>query len=343
MKHTNDPESEERFHGLQVLYVEDLLTAREKTEFEEHVRSCSQCAREIEDLKTWYNRLTTDKEAFCPEQWELYEHVCREDDSMDHVGRHRESCPLCEEAASDLCSAPSERQMPDQLWDKMQPLFRRQIADQPRSRLVQWLDSFIQVLADTFRSPALALGSAAAIVLLLAVVYTHLYPPSRPELIPLLSSTSWDLGLNLMGETRQRIAVVPFLKLSEEPLSQSQVDALYRAMAPPEDVTERFGFIEPGQLKAQVASGRVRLVDRSEMLKDVASNLEVSLVALLTITKSDAGFTIDAQLIDTETGKVRKEETLRTSAGELGSGLKSVLISLLSSQTAGSPAPARRR
>jgi len=341
MKHTNDPESEERFHGLQVLYLEDLLTAREKSEFEEHVRSCSQCAREIEDLKSWYNRLTTDKNAFCPEHWELYEHVCREDGPMGNVGRHRESCPLCEEVVRALRSAPSEKRMPDHLWDKMQPLLPRQVAVQPRSRLALWLDDFIQMVADTFRSPTLALGSAAAIVLLVVVVYSHLHPPSRPELVPMLSSTTWDLGLNLMGETRQRLAVVPFLKTSGEPLSQHQVDALYRTMSPPEEAAERFQFVEPAQLKAEVAAGKVRLANRSDMLKDLASNLEVSLVALLTISQTRDGFTIEAQLIETETAKVRKKETLRTGTGDLGSGLKSVLASLLSSQSTGKSVPAQ--
>ncbi|MFH1113784.1 MAG: zf-HC2 domain-containing protein [Pseudomonadota bacterium] len=341
MKHTNDPESLERFRGLQVLYVEDLLNSREKSEFEEHVRSCPRCTREIEDLKSWYTRLTTDKDVFCPEPWELYEHIRRDDGSKGHVTSHGESCPLCGEVVGALRSSPAETRVPDELWAKMEPLLPQRVPARSSTRLALWLDGFLQMAADTFRSPALAFGTVAAVALLVVITYTHLYRPGIPDLIPMLSSTPWGLGLNMMGEARPRLAVVPFFRTSGKAPNQAQVDGLFRAMSPPKEATERFEIIEPAQLKAEAAAGTVRLADRSDMLKDLASNLEVSLVALLTISQTADGFTIEAQLIDAETGKVRRAETSRTATGQLGSGLRGVLTSLLSEHNprASDPAP----
>ena len=74
-----------------------MIAPAEKARLEEHLSTCDECALRVKELRETTAALKQNKQAFCPEPWELYEFAQSGDDPHGTVSIHVQDCPLCSE------------------------------------------------------------------------------------------------------------------------------------------------------------------------------------------------------------------------------------------------------
>lgn len=344
MKHSNNEMSEERMRDLQLLYLEDMLDPGQKKEFEEHLRTCDDCSRQLEELTQWVNTLKNNKEAFCPELWEVYEQVRGREDSARVIHAHLDQCPSCREDANALKAGTGEKVMPAELWDSFKAQFPEPVAAKPEGLVTQWLSGFMEQLSALFRPPLIAAGAVAAAILVVLI----LYPGGVAPPVVGLSSVTWkevDLRSRVMGTPppveqrgtvpldRERVAILIFFRDFKKPFTQERIDSLYWAVKPTESITDRFDVLPPARIKETLSEKTAEADTRQKLLERLHEKLGVAQVVALTVAPSANGFGIQSERLDARTGEVlRKGISKDASVEDLPSELNAAAQFLFKTQ-----------
>ena len=171
MKKPSPPTSSEHPDALLLPYVEDMITPAEKADVEEHLSTCDQCALRAEELREAIADLKQNKQAFCPEPWELHDFAQSGDDPHGVISLHVENCPLCSEDLRAWKMAQSEEPMPAELWNRLRERLPRAAPKQILPKGHDGAKLSWENLARFWKAPAMAAGVAAAVLLLVVIFY----------------------------------------------------------------------------------------------------------------------------------------------------------------------------
>ncbi len=161
---------------LLLAYLEGGLERSVRREVEEHLKGCSFCSKELELMGRMGSLLSSHPEVFHPDEEELYRLVAVGEDRDGLIAGHLETCADCREEAEMLRenlsqekeAFRSEATLPAYLAAELDRFYptesshRRTWAGLPAA-LGQWL-------TDLFRRPILAMGTAAALLLVAVLV-----------------------------------------------------------------------------------------------------------------------------------------------------------------------------
>ena len=156
-------------------YLEEDVGASTRAAVEEHLKGCAICSDELDSLRKWDALLREHPESFHPDPEDLYRLVSRGEDPAGHTKNHVESCRDCTEAVHllrEMLSAQAEAPEPSQvipgsLVSKLEELYRIPGRASHREPLSSF---FHRLLGIRFRLPVLALGTAAAAVIIVVLV-----------------------------------------------------------------------------------------------------------------------------------------------------------------------------
>lgn len=163
-------------------YLEEDVGPSTRAAVEEHLKGCAICSDELDSLRKWDALLREHPESFHPDPEDLYRLVSRGEDPAGHTKKHVESCRDCTEAVhllremlSTQAEAPEPSQViPGSLVSKLEELYRIPGRASHREPLSSF---FHRLLGIRFRLPVLALGTAAAAVIIVVLVM----PAKLPE------------------------------------------------------------------------------------------------------------------------------------------------------------------
>ncbi len=327
MKKPSPPTSSEHPDALLLPYVEDMITSAEKADVEEHLSTCDQCALRAEELREAIAALKQNKQAFCPEPWELYDFAQSGDDPHGVISLHVEHCPLCSEDLRARKMALPEEPMPAALWTRLRERVPAPAPRQIRPRTPRWGQIFLQNLARLWKAPAMAAGVAAAVLLLVVTFYPR--DITRPMIG--LSSVKWE-GVPKPKSLQKNAAFVVFFKDFKDSVSQQQIDSLYEALKPSMELNERYNILSPAEISESIKTGEVSSSDRAAMIEGLRKNLNVSRVLVVTVLPSADKLAARIELIDTISGKTLQTQTnenigLRDLAARVRSNVFSMLLS----------------
>ncbi len=270
------PSATEHPSDLLLPYAEDLLTPIDKETVEDHLRGCAQCASELEELRETIALLKGNKEAFCPEHWELYEYVHYGKDPAGLIGSHLQQCEPCKEAAHALSEKTAPEAMPDQVWAALMQRLPSTHRDSPLAEPDS--ESFIDRVYRLFRFPAIAVGVATAAVL----AFVLLRPPQMPQSVMALSSVAWEKApkpKDLLPSAK-RAAIVLALKDFDPPWPKERIDGLYEALAPPVEMYARFHIVPPRVVGESLDRSDLKLPQTSAVVDALAKKLSLSAVVV---------------------------------------------------------------
>lgn len=280
-------------------YLEGRLTSEQREELEDHLRGCPTCSAELEELREIVSALREHREVFCPDLSQLYELVHHGADVDGSIAAHVTECPSCREACDllreggkeDLSDAAASALAARASSGTLEPLATR------THRPGVMLHSLKR-----FRIPAVAASLAAAVF----VAAVLLFPWKMPEYAVVVSSVSWEQvpRPKEVGGTRPRSATVIVLKGFHEPLKQARVDKLYQAAAPTMEVYERYRVLSPETVKQEWDREPPSSEDRQSLLRWLNRRLDVSRAVIVTVSPSQSGLSLDAELVDTASGAV---------------------------------------
>ncbi|MBI5571366.1 MAG: zf-HC2 domain-containing protein [Desulfomonile tiedjei] len=300
------PSSGRHPDDLLLPYLEGRLAPDETTMVEEHLRTCDECRTLKEQLAETVAVLTANREALCPEPWQLYELVNYGQDPDGSVATHLEQCSACKEIARSVTEKlPSDR-IPAQVSHALKAHVA-QIATPP-SRQEEPRESLLERLYRRYRLPAFSVGLAAAI---LALVILLPSPAFRSGFLP--SSVTWENvpKPKSFGQGMKRAAMVLFVKDSGRTLPQKEVDALYEALAPTMELYQRFQIVSPAQIADLIAKRRYRNDTVSEMVARLHSDLDVSVAALIALQPEEKGTAVAVEIVDAASGAIEAKKSER--------------------------------
>ncbi|MBI4964954.1 MAG: zf-HC2 domain-containing protein [Desulfomonile tiedjei] len=156
-------------------YIEGDLPPDTRRELEQHLVVCSACSRELESLRHLDGVLRANPWCFHPDEEDLFRFVSGAEDVGGHVSAHLQTCEECKEAVAVLREmvavgpqySPPRQTLPGPL---LQHLKARQQAAGSRAERSNWLASVLELFRKPFNAPMLALGTVAAVLVLVAVL-----------------------------------------------------------------------------------------------------------------------------------------------------------------------------
>ena len=164
-------------------YVEGALSKKEESELELHLKKCSWCRMETASLSYAHNLLLKHPLAFHPDPDDLLRFVAEGEDSESDIASHVKSCAHCAEDVAFLremlekgFDVPQQAPaMPPALRERLQADHGRVTHEPERENLIERI---INLISSHFRIPMLAVGTAAAVVLI-AALFLPQYAPFR--------------------------------------------------------------------------------------------------------------------------------------------------------------------
>ena len=311
MSTSNIAEPSKHPSALLLPYLEDRLVPEDKALINDHLESCGECARELRQLNHLAHLLTTNKNAFCPESWALYQCVENGVDPDGKIAAHLEHCSLCQEEVVAYKTVCTETALPEYLKDEVARQFR------PRSACAAIYDekrsfaALIDKLKSLFSVPVMALGTAAAAIL----VAVMLYPVADSAPVIGLSSVAWETeqprlvpksGIRLMGPVKpsRSIAIVLFFRDFRSTIPQEQIDDIYSELKPSDSIASRFQIVPPDKVSEALGSINLKPFDRRELMKTLRNKIDVSEVLVVTISSTKRGREVRYELLDVKTGDV---------------------------------------
>jgi anti-sigma factor RsiW len=154
-------------------YVDGELDESTRHNLEDHLSQCPTCSRELENLHSIGCLLKEHPESFHPTEEDLYDFVCRGDDTHSSIAEHLLSCASCRdeekilrEMVEEQVTLPGPRPvLPEELRLRL-----RRIAASTSPKIADRLVSrMVELIRLPFRTRFLAFSSAAA-VLIIAIV-----------------------------------------------------------------------------------------------------------------------------------------------------------------------------
>ncbi len=291
--------------ALLLTYLEGRLSPREQAELERHLTGCPRCSTELRELNEMVGALRDNREAFCPEPWQVYELVHYGTDPEGRIAGHLDQCLSCRALAEQLKGQAAPR-MPSavarELLDRSRP--ERSGGALAESR---WQSVGIRFFKK-FRIPALAAGLAAAVI----VAAVLMLPPNMPEYAVMLGTGSWEtVPKPKEGLGRPRLATVIVFKGFERQPSQSHIDELYDAAAPTMSVYERYHMIPPDAFRDRWKKDPLSSSDRTSLMRWLHEKLNASRAAIVTISPDAKEVSLEVDLLDTTTETVLQHEVAR--------------------------------
>ncbi len=295
-------------------YLENILSLDEKLMVEEHLQSCPECSQTAERLRLTIELLARTREAFCPELWELYAFVHYHQDDRGSIAAHVNECPSCRETCDQWRQGVFSIDMPQELHQRLKERLQGQVIRPPKPEGL--LTGLSELLSRLLRVPSIA-GAAVAVAALLLIVF---WPHEIPQEIMAPSTVTWT-GVSrpkAFQPDRKRIAIIISLKGFPSPLSQQEVDSLYRAVAPDMSMFEQFDFVTPAAITDAVRRLDPPPRDSGDVLTILRGQLGVSQALVMTVQPLAEGFEIDSRMIDLasrhsmgqQRGKVDKKSDL---------------------------------
>ncbi len=164
----------EGWEAAQLLaYIEGHLEPDAKRDLTRHLQECSVCALELKSLRRLDSLLRAHPETFHPDDEELYHFASAHADPEGHVAAHLESCSECGESLRTFREMIALRAASPPLLEMPQALEReveRVYGTQPSPARGSLIDAVSAFLRKTFSVPILALGTAAAVLILSVLV-----------------------------------------------------------------------------------------------------------------------------------------------------------------------------
>jgi hypothetical protein len=324
----------EGLRELRLAYIEDLLESEQRERFDAHLARCADCAKDVEEMRCWVERLAQLKDASCPEPWEVFDEVRRTAATDLDVCQHLEDCPSCREYQAAFKIPPPERGMPDELWEKIRHVNTRQTVVQARLCWSEWLAEFVHGTIAAFRMPVMAAGALAAAML----VVVFLYPAEKVRSVAGLSSVKWierPKPVKLMGKPKPPDVQVGFESLTmvvtfaqgTQPLPETELDRIYQSLQPTPDMIRRFRIVSPILIKDAVDGKRIATDDRDGLIEGLRDALDVTLVTMVTVTGDQENYRLIAEFVDTRTGWVLRETRMTGVTGpELASRIREAAL-----------------
>jgi hypothetical protein len=132
-----------------------------------------------------------------------------------------------------------------------------------------------------------------------------LVPREVPRQVVVLSPVAWANvpKPKTLPASRNRAAIIIALEDFPKPLQQTEIDALYRAVAPSMELYERLWILPPNVVKEAVENGLVRTANTGEILRGLRKEFDISVVALATLIARPKAVDIQVQLIEADSGK----------------------------------------
>ena len=298
---------------LRAPYLENLLSPKERSNFEEHLRQCPACASKLEEMSRWVSVFKDNAREMCPDGWELFDYVRSGKDTRGMISSHLDTCPSCRADAESFRADVSKRAMSADLWRKMKSLPVQQPASRGADGSYQWISDVVDRIMDLLRPVALVPLAVAAAVFLIVL----LYPFGPASINVALSSVTWgpdSSALNIMGgdsstslpaEAKQeRLGVVILFSNVKQIPDQSRIDSFYRALEPPGDVRDRYYIVSPKELGRVAGADLLKAADDKSLIAVMRSKLGISEALIVEIVPRDDKYGIVARLIDTGAGRV---------------------------------------
>lgn len=304
-------------------YVENLLAAEDHARVEQHLASCPECSREVQDLDRMIVSLKKNKEVFCPEPWLLHQFFESGEDPEGTIADHVRTCPQCREDLSEYRSCRESASMPGPI----RQVFERNYATKASPTVPHPGRSIFltvrEYLASVFRAPLPVLGTVAALVLLVVLIYPR---EAVPPVVG-LSSVTWEdayagkrpltpKGIRLMGpkpaaKPRPRVAAILVFKGFDQTPAQEEIDSLYTAFSPDRSTKQRLELVPPSQVKQSLEKESAVRADAHYLADTLGKRLDLSAMVILTLTVKRDTFEVQGELIDVVTRKALVK-TMRT-------------------------------
>jgi len=311
LKKTDSQLTKDHPDDMLLPYLEGGLTSEERTAVREHLDTCRHCAAEADELKSVTGKLRSEKTIFCPSPGALFDYAGTGNDPDSEISEHLKECQSCrDEIEGYRLAAKAPEVMNNDLWRHVRSRVPVTVDERGAPSGESAPAGFWQRL---FGRPYLApMAAAAAAAVILIVVMME--PADLIQPFPGVSSETWE------GAPRPKTAEVPgrkraavlilFKDFAKAP-PQKMTDALYKALEPTLEISERYQIISPAELKPIVRKMRFSADHAQASLAGLRRALGVSVAALVTVTASGDRYDVTAELVDTETGRSieRRQET----------------------------------
>jgi hypothetical protein len=300
----------EQYDKILLEYAEDLLEPEQRRMVAEHVAQCPKCSQEVRDLQKIIGALRKNRQAFCPESWEIYEYVKGGGTLSEALSIHFKQCARCRDELESYTVSTDQETMPPQLWSQVKDRLERipgteKIDKQEKRSFDIW-----SWILGRFRWPAVGVAAAAAAIL----VMVSIFPREAMEPMVGLSTVTWEKvpkPKTGVESSREKLAVLIFFKHFKEPMSKKKVDLLYESLAPSIEVNERYDVVPPVVLTGSIKNGEINPFDRKALLQDLRTKFNAKTVALVIIEPAERGFDVKCDLVQVPDGTVLKDKIAR--------------------------------
>jgi Putative zinc-finger len=293
VKNPSPPTSSEHPEALLLPYVEDIIGPSEKAGVEEHLSGCRECTSRVEELRQTIADLKGNKEAFCPEPWELHEYAQGGKDPHGDISPHVENCPFCSEDLSAWKTAAVEERMPSELWSRLKERLPGAAQKQIPSERPRWSQMVLEKLTRFWKAPTIAVGAVAAALLVIVIFYRA---PMEP-MVPLEKSLP------------QKTAFVVLFKDVKDPALKKQIESVYGALSASPELKDRYSFVSPAETSEVIESEKAPSDDRSAMIEGLRKHLNVSRALVFTVFPSGDKLAVRVELVDTIHHKTLQTKT----------------------------------
>jgi len=296
---------DEHPEALLLDYLEGTLSSDDRAGVEGHLKECRDCSEELKELELITKTLQNGKEKiFCPESWELCDFARTGDDPEGKLAAHTDHCSECRAQVLAYQRSFEKETITPQVRAAFEAISSSDRAD--RLEPTGWLSGVMERISSSFKMSGMAVGAAAAAILLFAIIY----PFGRTETIAALSSVEWKQAgpalkgkpKNLVDEKKVTVAIIILLKGLPESLPQKMIDRFYKDMEPTARMQEHWEFVSPSRIRQSLGETGVRVEDGNKLLETLVEKLDLSRVVIVTVQRSGDRFTIESELKDPRTG-----------------------------------------
>ncbi len=326
------PENDRHPTEMLLDYLEDTLSGEENAQVAAHLEQCPECAQHLEEIKLITTGLRTHKEAFCPEPDVLLSYAHTGEDPESRVTDHLDQCPSCRDEIESYKEAGAHETISPRVREAFESLTAGRTADRPGDRLSGYLDRFRSL----FNVPTMALGVAVAAVLVVVLVY----PGDETAPMIGLSSVEWKSPRarpkSLFAQEQPCASMVIMLKGPRRP-SKEIVDSLYRKLAPTREMSKKYQFRSPAEVKKVITENKIDPADREAIVRALHRDLGVAAALIITIAGKGDRFHIEHALVNPKTGTTQKRtDQADIAEGDLTASVAQPAVTLLMGKDSGS-------
>ena len=191
-------------------------------------------------------------------------------------------------------------------------------------------ESIWERIRNFFNIPMTALATAAAVALLLIMIY----PRGGIEPLIGLSGETWEppkpklmapkiVRSKPPAAAKSKAAVVVVFEKFRKTPDQQFIDSAYQALEPPIVVGGKYEFVSPAKIKQAIANGEIKSANVADFKKGLESNLKVSKLLIVTIRPNEARYDVEAEQFDLVSGaSTMKSSQIGVEASELNKALE---------------------